>query len=118
MRLSNISMNVLTDEERTPISFMIPSFLTWNGEYSISIFLRDWLKQFNELNNGVPQEYIDMASGDTVLAAKMYEEDIDTLAAQFDYICKICDEKSKVDLQPYIDTAFAKLAKLYHYLWW
>lgn len=118
MRLSNIPMNVLTDEEKTPVSFTIPDSFTWVGEYTISIFLRDWLKRFNELNNGVPQEYIDMAGGDSELAAQMYNEDIDALADQFDYIRKICDERNKVELQPYIDTAFAKLAKLYHYLWW
>lgn len=118
MRLSNRSMNVLTDEEGIPVSFTIPNSFTWVGEYTISIFLRDWLQRFNELNNGVPQEYINMASGDTDLAAKMFEEDIEALADQFDYIKKISDKKNQVELQPYIDTAFAKLAKLYHYLWW
>lgn len=118
MRLSNISMNVLTDEEKIPVSFTIPNSFTWVGEYTISIFLRDWLQRFNELNNSVPQEYINMADGDSDIAAKMYKEDIDALADQFDYIKKISDEKNQVELQPYIDTAFAKLAKLYHYLWW
>lgn len=118
MKLINMSMNVLTDEEGTPVSFTIPNFFTWVGEYTISIFLRDWLQRFNELNNSVPQEYINMAGGDNDLAAKMFEEDIDALADQFDYIKKISDEKNQVELQPYIDTAFAKLAKLYHYLWW
>ena len=118
MILKNISMNVLIDEEKTPVSFTIHDYLTWVGEYTISIFLRDWLKKFNELNDGVPQEYIDMAGGDSDLAAEMYKEDIDALADQFDYIKKLCDEQSNIELQPYIDTAFAKLAKLYHYLWW
>ena len=118
MRLNNISINVLIDEEKTPVSFTIHDYLTWVGEYTISIFLRDWLRKFNELNNGVPQEYINMADGDIDLAAKMYKEDIDALADQFDYIKKICAEKNQIELQPYIDTAFAKLAKLYHYLWW
>lgn len=118
MRSSNRSMNVLTDEQEIPVSFTIPNSFTWVGEYTISIFLRDWLQRFNELNNGVPQEYINMAGGDIDLAAKMFEEDIDALADQFDYIKKISDEKKRVELQPYIDTAFAKLAKLYHYLCW
>ena len=118
MRLNNISMNVLTDEEKVPVSFTIPDSFTWVGEYTISIFLRDWLQRFNELNNSIPQEYINMADGDSDLAEKMFEEDIDALADQFDYIKKISDEKNQVELQPYIDTAFAKLAKLYHYLWW
>ena len=118
MKLSNMFMNFLADEENTPVSFTIPDSLTWVGEYTISIFLRDWLRKFNELNNGVPQEYINMADGDIDLAAKMYKEDIDALADQFDYIKKLCDEQSDIELQPYIDTAFAKLAKLYHYLWW
>ena len=118
MRLNNISMNVLIDEEKTPVSFMIPDSLTWVGEYTISIFLRDWLRKFNELNDGVPQEYINMAGGDSDLAAEIYKEDIDALADQFDYIKKLCDEQSDIEIQPYIDTAFAKLAKLYHYLWW
>lgn len=118
MRLSNMPMNVLTDEEKVPVSFTIPNSFTWVGEYTISIFLRDWLQRFNELNNGVPQEYINMAGGDNDLAAKMFEEDIDALADQFDYIKKISDGKKRVELQPYIDTAFAKLAKLYHYLCW
>ena len=118
MKLKDISINVLIDEEKTPVSFTIHDYLTWVGEYTISIFLRDWLRKFNELNNGVPQEYINMAGGDRYLAAKMFEEDIDALADQFDYIKKICGEKNQVELQPYIDTAFAKLAKLYHYLEW
>ena len=118
MILKNISMNVLIDEGKIPVSFTIHDYLTWVGEYTISIFLRDWLKKFNELNNGVPQEYINIAGGDIYLAAKMFEEDIDALADQFDYIKKICGEKNQVELQPYIDTAFAKLAKLYHYLDW
>ena len=50
MKLKDISMNISVDEEETPISFSIPNFLTWVGEYTISIFLRDWLKKFNELN--------------------------------------------------------------------
>lgn len=118
MKLSTMSMTVFVDENKTPISFAIPNSLTWTGEYTISVFLRDWLQKFNENNNGIPQKYIDMADGDDELAVEMFKEDIDALADQFDYIKKICDEKNRVELQPYIDTAFAKLAKLYHDLWW
>lgn len=118
MKLNTMSMNVLVDENKIPISFTIPNSFTWVGEYTISVFLRDWLQKFNENNNGIPQEYINMADGDDELAVEMFKEDIDALADQFDYIKKICDEKNRVEIQPYIDTAFAKLAKLYHDLWW
>ena len=90
MRLNKISINILVDEEKIPISFTIPNSLTWVGEYTISVFLRDWLKRFNKLNNGIPQEYINMASGNRDLAAEMYKEDIDALADQLAVLFLLC----------------------------
>lgn len=104
-------------KDKMPIEFIIPNAFTWNGDLTISIFLRDWLRAYNELNNGVPQEYIDMANGDVELGAKYFEEDIAALADTFDYIVNNAFD-DKVDIQFYINSAFERLARLYLKLNW
>lgn len=109
-----LSLNVTT-EDQVPVKFNVPNSFTWSGDVTISIFLRDWLRQFNTVNNCVPPEYTEKYAN---LDLTYFSEDIEALASQFDYIAIRSVFDRKAELQPYIDTAFAKLAKLYHYLWW
>ena len=109
---------IIDEEEReitSPTSFQIPVSFTWEPE-TIAVFLRDWLKKFNEFNDCAPDEYIDKA-GNNDEALDWYREDLEALADQFDFIV-VNKENTNIDLQPYINSAFGKLAKHYTDLFW
>lgn len=111
-----VEANKYDNELSTPSSFQIPSSFTWEPE-TIVVFLRDWLRKFNEYNECVPDEYIEEADGNEDRALDWYREDIEALADQFDFIV-VNKENINIDIQPYVNSAFAKLAKLYTNLFW
>ena len=119
-KMAYITEDGVPKGDAVPACFIIPSNLTWGGDYTISIFLRDWLLKFKELNNGVPNCYVKEANGDIDKAAELYNNDITDLANKFDYIVKHCDDwvEENIDLDDHIHSTFAKLADMFQGLWW
>ena len=116
MKASFTDLRVLVEDD-LPKAFILPESFTWAADITISNFIADWLRKFSMSTKNLPVKYMEMANDDYDLAFEYYREDLEALAAQFDYISKHSLTSAK-QVQPYIDTAFAKLAKLYRTLWW
>lgn len=99
-----------------PKHFDIPIDFLWDGDATISIFIRDMLKKFLEHNIDVPQEYVDLTNGNEELGFLYYMEDIEKLIVDFDFIADHCRD-TDIDIKPRVKEAFEKLAKIYPTLW-
>lgn len=115
MKLRFKPMYYGVDENKNVVEVGIPYEFLFDADQATAVFIHDLLIDFKDINDSAPQEYLDMAKGNIEQAIEYFNEDLEALAAQFEYISEHVNDKKEL-IQPYVDTAFAKLSKIFLHL--